>query len=79
MNLLYLLRERIKKLLAKSKVNHSYLLKVRRIINESGALAYAEREIAALVEKSKALIGSSSINPKYKDFLIEYPEKILSS
>ncbi|MCF7908288.1 MAG: polyprenyl synthetase family protein [Candidatus Omnitrophica bacterium] len=72
-------RMSIKRLLAKSKVSQNDLVKVRRIITESGALDYAEREINSLVKRSQALINSSSISGNYKDFLIKYPEKLLKS
>ena len=72
-------RATIKKLLDKSKVNNADLIKVRSIVIESGALAYVEREIDSLVNKSRILIKSSSIKPQYKNLLIQYPEKLLKS
>jgi geranylgeranyl diphosphate synthase type I len=68
----------IKKLLSKEKINTSNLLSMRKIIEESGALEYARKEISQLREKAKNLINSSKIHKNYKDFLLRYSEEIVS-
>ncbi|MFH1363378.1 MAG: polyprenyl synthetase family protein [Candidatus Omnitrophota bacterium] len=67
----------IKKMLKKNKVTGSDLLTMRQIILETGSLDYAQKEIFSMVEKSKKIIKSSSINKKYKNFLLEYPNRLL--
>lgn len=69
----------IKKTFLKSKVNKNDLIKIRRIIKDSRSLEYTRGEIVRLVKKSQELIARSSINRKYKDFLSQYLEKLLSS
>ena len=68
----------IKRLLFKKRVKKLDLLRMRRIIKESGALEYASKEISQLRQKAKHIIKSSKIHKKYKDSLLRYPEEILN-
>ncbi len=67
----------IKKVFIKKKVTYQDLLKMRKIIQYSGSLDYLYAEIDSLIRKSQNLIASSSISRQYKDFLIQYPQKLL--
>ena len=68
----------IRKLLTKKRITKSDLAKMRRIIEQSGGLDSALREITRFREKAQDLIRSSRINKKYQKFLLRYPEEILS-
>ncbi len=68
----------IKKIFLKRRVNKSDLLRIRKIIKDSGALRYVEREIAGFIKKSQNLIDTSSMHKKYRNFLLNYSREILS-
>jgi len=68
----------IRKLLAKERINKADLIKMRRIIIESGALAYARNEVDSLISKADELLSLSKLKPRYKKLLDSYSKKILS-
>lgn len=68
----------IKSILSKAKVDKRDLLKMRKIITKSGALDYAQKEIARLLKKAQTINASSKMYPPYKNFLYNYSLKILN-
>jgi len=68
----------IKKIMSKKNVNKTDLLRIRRVIEDSGALEEARKEIYRLIVEADNLIASSKICPKYKKFLTEYPKQLLN-
>lgn len=68
----------LKRILTKNKVNKSDLLKVQTLIKHSGALEAIKKEIAALLQKAKALIRPLAMRKKYKTFLNNYSQQILN-
>lgn len=71
-------RRLIQKVFSKNKVTKNDLLMMRRIIEESGALDFAKKEIAALRQKANAVILSSGIKRHYRDCLSQYARELLS-
>jgi geranylgeranyl diphosphate synthase type I len=71
------IKQVIKKILAKEKVNAGDLAIMRKIIRDSGSLACAKKEIAALAAKAGASLAASRINLKYKKPLRKYTESVL--
>lgn len=67
----------IRKIFAKENINREDLLLMRRIITAGGAKEYAKREIYRLVKKAQDLSLSFPFLPRYKDFLRNYPRKLL--
>ena len=53
------------------------LIKMRRIVTDSGSLAYAKSEISTCLRKAEDLIASSAMAKKYKRPLCAYSRKIL--
>jgi hypothetical protein len=51
---------------------------MRGLIKESGALEKAKKEVACFGRKARAAITSSSIRAEYRNFLRDYPEKLLA-
>ncbi len=70
-------RNYIRYILSKKKVGRSDLSKVRRILIESGALSYAQKEISILTGRGLRLLESSRMRPKYKTFLLDYSRNLL--
>ncbi|MGD9015681.1 MAG: polyprenyl synthetase family protein [Candidatus Omnitrophota bacterium] len=68
----------IKKILGKNRVKKSDLLRMRKIINESGAFKQAEKEIAQLIKKAHALILATGLRKEYKDYLLNYSSQLLN-
>ena len=62
----------IKRILKKNNASHSDLLKVRKIIIDSGAPDYAKTQIASFTGKANALYAASKMDRVYKDALINY-------
>jgi len=69
----------IKRLLSKKKVNTADLLRIRKVVRETGALKQAKEEIIRLIKKARDLILSSSIKKEYKHFLLNYSRQLLLS
>lgn len=53
------------------------LIKIRRIISDSGSLNYARREIKQLLNRSDDIMQSLNMRNKYRDTLIKFSRKIL--
>ena len=68
----------IESVFSKDNVNRSDLLKLRKLINASGALDYARREILRLTNQAKNLLCRSAMKSKYKCLLLSYTNEILS-
>jgi len=71
-------KSRILKIMAKKIITGTDLFEMRLIVKESGALKFAKAEISSMLGKALALINSSKMKPKYKNFLYSFSEKILS-
>ncbi|HZX00799.1 MAG TPA: polyprenyl synthetase family protein [Candidatus Paceibacterota bacterium] len=67
----------IKVILNKKKITKQDLLKMRRIVKETGSLDYAKKEVLALIKRAQAALESSQISPKYKNLLNKYCQEIL--
>lgn len=67
----------LKRILAKKKVKRKDLLKIQKLIKNSGALDSSRREIRGLIQKAKNIINSSSIRKQYKAFLRNYSQQLL--
>ena len=71
-------RRKIKRILAKKKVNLADLLKMRGLIKNSGSLDYAQKQIKVLSVKAVKISNSLKISAEYKKFLFNLSQKILS-
>jgi len=67
----------IRMIFTKEKVNKTDLIKIRKLVTESGALDYAKREITGLLAKAAILIASTAMYPRYKECLNTYAQEIL--
>ncbi|MCX5700026.1 MAG: polyprenyl synthetase family protein [Candidatus Omnitrophica bacterium] len=67
----------IKKVFSGKVTGKKELLKIRRLISESGGLEYAKNEITNLFKESGNILKSSKINDQYKIALTEFSRKIL--
>lgn len=68
----------IRIIMSKEKIIRADLIKMRRIIEDTGALKFAKHEINSLLKQAQNLINSSNIQPRYKKFLDNYSRQILS-
>ena len=67
----------IKEILRKKTVNRLDLLKMRKIVKDSGSLDYARKETFRLIKKAKTIATSSSMNAQYKKYLFSFAQKLL--
>lgn len=67
----------IKKIFSKREIDKADLLKMRRIISDTGTLAYAAKEIDTRIKKAESLLKTLKMQPKYKKILNIYTKKIL--
>lgn len=67
----------IRMIFKKEKVNKTDLIIIRKLVSISGALDYAKREITLLISKAADLIASTTMYPRYKEYLNVYAQKIL--
>ncbi|MCX5707021.1 MAG: polyprenyl synthetase family protein, partial [Candidatus Omnitrophica bacterium] len=67
----------IKRVFSGKKVSKADLIKIRRVITNSGSLDYAKKEVQVLLNKSEQIIGSSKIRKTYRQTLIDFSRKIL--
>lgn len=67
----------IKSIFSKQKIRQLDLLRIRKIIQESGAREFAEKEISFFMQRARALISASGMHPRYKNYLYDYSERIL--
>jgi geranylgeranyl diphosphate synthase type I len=75
----YKSRVKIKNVFSGKNSGKKELLEMRNLISESGSLNYAKREITNLLEKSEEIIKSSGIRKEYREALISFSRKILST
>lgn len=68
----------IKRILSKDRVNKGDLLKMRKLIVDSGALNYVEKEISYLSTKAHRIIKSSRMCTKYKNLLTNFSQRLVS-
>ncbi|MCX5701433.1 MAG: polyprenyl synthetase family protein [Candidatus Omnitrophica bacterium] len=68
----------IKRLLSKSNIGKSDLLRMRGILNCSGTLDYAAREIDALIKKAEFINKTLKMQPRYLNLLNSLSKEILS-
>jgi len=68
----------IHEILSKKKIARIDLIKMRRIIIDTGALRFAKHEINYLLKQAQEIINSSNIKPRYKKFLADYSRQIIS-
>jgi len=68
----------IRKLFTKKTITQQDLLKARKIIENSGALDYAKKEISRLKKTAKSLMKNSKIKKEYKNLLMQYSDSILN-
>jgi geranylgeranyl diphosphate synthase type I len=61
----------------KSRINKTDLQKVRAIVQSSGSLAFARRQIKTLVSKALRTADKLTMKPQYKELLSTYPPRIL--
>ena len=67
----------IKKIMENKMVKSSELIKIRSIITNTGALAYAQKQIKHLYAQALVQIQSLSMNQKFQQTLINFSQKIL--
>jgi geranylgeranyl diphosphate synthase type I len=65
-------QNKIKKILAKEKINKSDLTQIQKIIIESNALQLAKKDIRNLIRKSQSILASLSMKKNYKKSLTDY-------
>ena len=68
----------IKKILSKGNADKKDLMVIRKIVEESGTLKYAEREIASLIKKAESISNYLKMKPSYKNLLLSYSQQMLS-
>ena len=66
----------IKKLFSR-RIQRPDLYKMREIIQQCGALQYAQKEVSGFINKAGAILNSSTMRPEYKAYLQEYTDKLL--
>lgn len=67
----------IKKILAKTDVDRTDLLKMRSIIETSGTLTYAKKEINTLIKKAESLNACLRMRKEYKNALFSYSKDLM--
>jgi geranylgeranyl diphosphate synthase type I len=70
-------RRMMKNILSKKNITNEDLLKMRKIVAESGALSYAKKEVSHCLGRAQALIKRSSMRQPYKLKLSQYARGIL--
>ena len=68
----------IKKIFSKNKVDRMDLLKMRRLVSETGSLLYAKKEMSTCVKMAQNCLKSIKIFPQYKKLLSEYPQGLIN-
>jgi geranylgeranyl diphosphate synthase type I len=67
----------IRNILSARKADRNDLLKIRKIIRNSGSLDYAKKEITSLINKSRDILKTSSMHKEYKNILHKYSQELL--
>jgi geranylgeranyl diphosphate synthase type I len=70
-------QQQIRRLLAKKDAGRGDLLKMRRIIRDSGALDYARKEIAILLAQAEQILADTQMQQRYKTSLASYIRQII--
>ena len=68
----------VKKILSKGDADKKDLLVIRKIIEESGTLKYAEREITSLIKKAESISSYLKMKSSYKNLLLSYSQQMLN-
>jgi geranylgeranyl diphosphate synthase type I len=69
----------IQKIMKNKSTRKTQLLKMRKIIKDTGALDYAQNQIKSLYARAAAQISSLNMDPKYKQALEDFSRKILKT
>ena len=67
----------IKRIMERKSSNNAELQRIRKIIIQSGSLAYAENQIEYLFSKAKKQLNGLKMNARYKQALDNFSQKIL--
>lgn len=67
----------IERILSKKSTGRRDLLKMRKIVEESGALEYAKKEVSYSIKKARELKASCAMRKEYKELLDSYSQEIL--
>ncbi|MFH0790885.1 MAG: polyprenyl synthetase family protein [Candidatus Omnitrophota bacterium] len=67
----------IRRILAKTDIDRTDLLKMRCIIADSGTLDYAKQEINALIKKAQSLNACFQMRAEYKNALFSYSKELM--
>ncbi|MBI3990946.1 MAG: polyprenyl synthetase family protein, partial [Candidatus Omnitrophica bacterium] len=67
----------IKEIFSKKAVDKADLLRMRKIIYDSGTLEYAQKEIDALIKESEVLSKTFLMHPRYQKLLNAYSKELL--
>jgi geranylgeranyl diphosphate synthase type I len=70
---------RIKRIMENKVTKDAELIKMRSIITDTGALAYAQKQIKYLYTQALDQIQSLNMNQKYKQTLNNFSKKILKT
>jgi geranylgeranyl diphosphate synthase type I len=70
-------KREITALLRKKSTGGAQLLRIRAIVEESGALRQAKREVAKCLSAAKAILPQLRMNPLYKTALAEFAKETL--
>ncbi|MBF0384994.1 MAG: polyprenyl synthetase family protein [Candidatus Omnitrophica bacterium] len=68
----------LKRILGKEKIRISDIRKAKKIIKDTGSLEFSMEKIKQLQNKAQAILASSSIKRKQKDFLADFSKKTLN-
>ena len=68
----------IKRVFSGKRAGKKELLKIRKLISDSGSLNYAKQEIKGLFNKSQTLIKSLKMRKRCRSALIDFSQKILT-
>jgi geranylgeranyl diphosphate synthase, type I len=67
----------IKSIMTKERISKQDLIKMRKIVEETGSLDYAKNEVLTLIKQARNTLESSAISLKYKNLLNKYCMEIL--
>jgi geranylgeranyl diphosphate synthase, type I len=70
-------RAQINRILAKNKIGMTDLYQMRSLVEDSGSLDYARKEIARMTKKARNLCRALKISPKYQNFLSEFCSQVI--
>lgn len=71
-------KKTIEQLMSKRKYRKADLLRIRKLMLETGTVNFAEKQILRLIKKAGYLLADTRMQNKYKDALYEYSKAILS-